>query len=532
MPRYAMTEPPSSPALRSNAASALGGRGVRVPAHAVLDVLFDGRRIWSIDASSRPKDDGLCVVPWPPALRPYLDGIAQVTVRDHVTHQVLLDEGLAFGSRQERVRVVDPSGRPLALDKWGDLVQPFDSADDGAIGVTLEQTAEVLDALRSECGVPAFVTYGTLLGAVRDEELIGHDNDIDVAYLSAYDHPADIARESFQIQHKLSRRGWKVRRVSGGFVQVGFERPDTVVPHVDVFASFYALDRFYQVFAVEAALPRAAILPLGEVTLHGKRLPAPADPEALLEATYGPSWRVPDPSFEFNAPEETRRRIGGRGGWLGGYHARRRYWKELYSSDRSAAVPDEPSAFARWVGEREAAATSVVDIGSGTGRDALWFASSGHRVLGLDYVPVAVDRARAKAKAEGLTASFEYFDLGDLRQVLAMGGRLAHDGHPHVLYGRFLLQALEDAGRHNLWRLARLALRSGGRLYLEFRTGKDARQRHAFGEHFRRFLAGKVVVEEIESYGGEVENREEGRGLAVYRDEDPHVCRLVARWRR
>ena len=529
-----MTHSQSPPESVPDAISpGLDTRGVRLPAGAVVDVLFDGRRIWSIDPTFHAKDDeGLGLVAWPQALRPYLDGVTQVTVRDHVSHEILLDEELSFGSSRERVRVADSSGDPLAFDKWGNLVRPFDSADDGAITAALEQTAEVLDALRQECEVPAFITYGTLLGAIRDGEVIGHDNDIDVAYLSAHDHPVDIARESFQIQHQLSRGGREVQRISAGFVQVSFERSEAVVGHVDVFACFHALDRFYQVFAVEADLPRSAILPLGEVTLHGVRLPAPANPEAVLEATYGPSWRVPDPSFEFNAAERTRRRIGGRGGWFGGYSARRKYWKDFYSGDRSAAIPEEPSPFARWVSEREPGPTSLVDIGSGTGRDTLWFARRGNRALGLDYVSSAVDHARATAEAEGLTASFEYFDLYDLRQVLAFGARLAHDPHRHVLYGRFLLHALEDAGRHNLWRLAGTALRAGGQLYLEFRTGKDADQPHEFGEHFRRFLDGDVVAGEIESSGGQVEHSEEGHGLAVYRHEDPHVCRLVASWQR
>lgn len=524
-----MSTSPSSHAAPGSASAAVDVRGVTVAGDAILDVLFDGRRVWSVDPSLAAGDGGAAtLVPWPPALLPYLDGVTQVQVRHHITHEVLVDQELEFGSARDRVRVVDSAGQPLVLDKWGDLVQPFDSVDESAIRATVDRAAEILQVLREDCGVPAFVTYGTLLGAVRDGRLIGHDNDIDVAYLSDHDHPADVARESFRIQHTLARRGWKAQRISGGFLQVTFEDQGSI--HFDVFACFHVDGRFYQVFAVEADLPRSAIVPLDEVSLHGRRLPAPADPEALLAATYGPTWRVPDPSFDFSPDEETKRKIGGRGGWLGGYHARRRYWREFYSSGRSAAVPDEPSAFARWANERETSSAPVVDIGCGTGRDAFWFARSGHRVLGLDYVPAVLDAAQARAEAKGLDARFEYFDLYDLRQVLATGGRLAHDDDRYLVYGRFLLHALEDAGRHNLWRLASTALRSGGRLYLEFRTGEDANEPHVFGEHFRRYMSGDDVVAEVESYGGSIEHREEGRGLAVYKEEDPHVCRLVARW--
>lgn len=495
---------------------------------AVLDVLFDDRRIWSVDRSMREGDDeGL--VPWPDALRRYLNGVTRVTLRDHVSGETILEEELTLGSSGARIQVVDAAGEPLALSKWGDLVRPFDSTRDTALQATIDQTSEVLDALRDDCGLPAFITYGTLLGAVRHGKFIGHDDDVDVAYLSAHDHPADVARESFEVQRILRRRGWAMRRFSAGFLQASFEGSDGVTRHVDVFACFHVLDRFYQVFAVAADLPRSSILPLGEATLYGRALPAPADPDALLEATYGPAWRVPDPSFQFKIPSETRRRIGG---WLGGYHMNVKYWEEFYRSRRSADVPDEPSAFARWVGEREPASTDVVDVGSGTGRDALWFARSGHQVLGLDYARAAVEHAGAAAEAQGLTAGFEFFDLYDLRQVLATGGRLAQDDRAHVLYGRFLVHAIEDVGRHHLWRLAELALRPGGRLYLEFRTGEDADAPHEFGEHFRRYLSPDLVVEELEGRGGRIEHREVGHGLAVYKHEDPHVCRLVASFER
>lgn len=207
----------------------------------------------------------------------------------------------------------------------------------------------------------------------------------------------------------------------------------------------------------------------------------------------------------------------------------REYWDTFYRSKGSTAVPHEPSAFARWVAARAAPSKWIVDIGSGTGRDALWFARSGYRVLGLDYATTAVEQTRAAAEQADLPAAFEVFDLYDVEHVLAMGARLSADG-PKTMYGRFLVHALEDGGRHHLWDLARTALGPGEGLCLEFRTGKDAATSHAFGEHFRRLLDPDVVVDEIESRGGYVEYREDGHGLAPFRDEDPHVCRLVVGW--
>jgi len=70
----------------------------------------------------------------------------------------------------------------------------------------------------------------------------------------------------------------------------------------------------------------------------------------------------------------------------------------------------------------------------------------------------------------------------------------------------------------------------GGTFYLEFRTGKDAGKQHVFGEHFRLYLDGQQVVDELEGLGAEILHHEEGHGLAVYQEEDPHVARLAVRW--
>lgn len=519
-----------TPTPTGSARSSVDADELRLPAEwgSVLDVLIDDQRVWSLTPARDAASGGRTRrVPWPQPLRRYLDGAARVTIREHVSGRVLFDEECRFGSADTRVRVVDAAGWPLALDKGGQLQRCFDGGSAAMVGSLLDSVEELLAVVRDHCGLPAFLSFGALLGAVREGALLGHDSDADVSYLSAYEHPTDVARESYGIERTFHRHGYTTLRFSAADFKVLVGNADGGTLGIDVFGGFVVEDWLYVLPNVRAKLPRSAIVPLGEVELEGRRLPAPADPPALLAATYGESWRVPDPSFHFEVPEETKRRLNG---WLRGNIAHRPHWDQFYRGPAAAAVPTEPSAFARWVGERESASTALVDIGSGNGRDAVWFARQGYRVTGFDYSGPALRQSRAAAKSAGVSATFEAVNLYDLRYVLATGARLAHEDGPRALYARFLPHALEDVGRHQLWRLARMALRPGGRLYLEFRTRKDARKPHEFGKHFRRFLKPDTVVRELEARGGHVEHREEGHGLAVYRDEDPHVCRIVARW--
>jgi SAM-dependent methyltransferase len=61
----------------------------------------------------------------------------------------------------------------------------------------------------------------------------------------------------------------------------------------------------------------------------------------------------------------------------------------------------------------------VLDAGCGTGENALFLASLGRRVLGVDAAPTAIARAREKAAQRGLPAAFlvaDALDLGKLRR--------------------------------------------------------------------------------------------------------------------
>jgi SAM-dependent methyltransferase len=511
-------------------------QGVLLPAsvdgQTVYDVVLNGHAAWSVT----PERDGdRCAegwfFAWPTSLRRHLVGRAEVVVSAHHGDEVLGRTTMVFGEDASReVSVSDNQGNPLVIDKWGALIRPLSAEAGSTLDELMDEVERLLADLHSSTGLPAFICYGTLLGAVRDGRLIGHDNDIDLAYLSAAEHPVDVVREGFRVERALREAGWVVRRGSGVRLNVRVRLRDGAIRFVDVFTAHWTEGRLYIPSDTGFELPRDTVTPLTTVQLMGRHLPAPGRSELLLEATYGPRWRVPDPSFRYETPRWLTRRLNG---WFGGVSVGRKFW-DGFAAGRVGRVPAEPTPFARWVAQAYPTDRPLVDLGTGTGRDAIWFAREHHRqVVGLDFVPGLLRRAERRAR-DSETAdrvTFTELNLNDARQVLALGAQLSRNEDPVDLYARFTFHDLVPAGRGNLLRLASMSLRRGGHLFLEFRTAADRDRPRAFPEHpLRHFLDPDQVTRRIRRHGGEVVERVTGTGLAVFEGEDPHVCRLVAAW--
>jgi SAM-dependent methyltransferase len=60
---------------------------------------------------------------------------------------------------------------------------------------------------------------------------------------------------------------------------------------------------------------------------------------------------------------------------------------------------------------------SAVDIGCGTGDSSIYLARQGWRVTGVDFVPKALDKARAKAAAAGVAIDFAHADVTQLSRA-------------------------------------------------------------------------------------------------------------------
>jgi SAM-dependent methyltransferase len=498
----------------------------------VLDVLFDGERVWSFhlprDAARR--QDGAFVVPWPNQLRRFLSGQTVMTLREHVSGADMYAGEVAFDRTDARTHVADEAGRPLAIDKSGRLQRMFSSRQPEHMAPLLDRIEDVLRLLTDEAGVAAFPVYGTLLGAVREGSFIGHDSDADLGYLSNYEHPADAMLESFRIQRMLHRNGYQTRRYSGGAMKVFIKEADGAVRGLDVFMGFMLEGELNLMGEVRAPFRKEWILPLGECVLEGRTLPCPREPDRMLAAMYGPNWRTPDPAFHFATPRSTNRRFNG---WFRALRFKRDQWDQFYNVGPGRTLRDEPSGFARWMVEREGGdlhGKRVIDVGCGTGADALWFARRGAEVTGYDYVPRASIGAARTAKSERLAVRFAALNLAELRSLLPTGALLAQEATPRIVYARFVADTLSVESRGYLWRFADMALRHGGRFYLQFLVdGRLSTRAFAAENHLARINADRVV-RELEHRGAKVSYREQ---LQVGEDgsgRGPRVCRLVVEW--
>jgi hypothetical protein len=424
------------------------------------------------------------------------------------------------------VRIADKDGHPLCVDKVGHLTRSFAATAEATREEILAGTGRVLRDLH-EIGVEAYLNYGALLGAVRDGAMIVHDSDTDLCYYSRHTSPADIVAESYRVERGLTARGWRLLRLSGADLKVLLELGDGRICHVDVFAAFHLDGVFYQFGNRSGPLPPEAVVPLSTVDLHGHAFPAPADPEAMLAFLYGPGWRVPDPSFRYRDPLPGVRRLDG---WFRGFRTRMPEWG-TYWDDPASPQPEEESEFARWVHGRTSPGDAIVEFGAGNGADAVFFARHDRTVLATDYSRVVLPRLRARARRHraglGTRLRAEHLFLGDLRHALWLGARLAR--RRQHLYARQLVGCLDPAERANLWRIASMALRRGGRLHLEFSAPAFAARSPA-PEGLVQRVDPRTVVAEIEAAGGAVELLEVGRGVDLAGRDDPAVCRLVASW--
>ena len=491
-----------------------------------MDMLVDGRRVYSFWVHRDGSRAGGRIgsrwrVPWPRTLQEFLDGTARFTVVVHETGETGLRRGgdARLGLRPDRdpqpqrpaaqPRQVLAPGRHLRQPQRREQVEPL-----------LDAIEVVLARAPQDAGIEAFLAYGTLLGAVREGKLLGHDGDADLGYVSHHTHPVDVIRESFRLQRDARRARLPDHPLLGARLQGRRRRGRRRGPRPR---------RLRRLPDGRPPLPDGGdpgarsrsrgSIPLGTTTLEGRTFPAPADPDKLLTAMYGP-WRTPDPAFQFAPPDHDRApaqrlvpRAARRPGQVG---------PDLLAQCRRPLAPSRRRSW-HWARRARADAATYVDLGCGRGvRRAVDGRSRGAvGRAGLPGPRSYADGGSARPRRRRVT--FWRCNLLELRDVLPAGAILARRpgrtaphrtpprGHAHAARAAAPVAAGPDG-----------AGRRGRRPALPGVPGPLRRRRLRPGSCTSSGAAPRMLVAELERAGATIVHRETHRGCPTRRT--PRRC--------
>ena len=183
----------------------------------------------------------------------------------------------------------------LALGPHG-LTQTFDLKSDKQKDLTYQRLSTFLSQLVNEFGVDAFVSSGTLLGFVRQGEFLGHDDDLDICYISKESTHEGIVRERNEIKVFLNGKGYRV--TDSDVAHLWVHTGDNIM--FDLFTGWIENNRCMMNPLPLPGVAASDVLPLKTLKSHWYPIMMPANPEALMELNYGKSWKVPDPLWKFD----------------------------------------------------------------------------------------------------------------------------------------------------------------------------------------------------------------------------------------
>lgn len=204
------------------------------------------------------------------------------------------------------------------------------------------------------------------------------------------------------------------------------------------------------------------------------------------------------------------------------------YWDSFYKNNHKHT----PSQFCVCVLTEIDSDAIVIELGSGNGRDAHYFASQGRVTIAIDLSLQAVKSCEEEAKVRNISHStFFQGDITNCSYVkkIVEYARDQANGKALCFYSRFVMHSLDAEQELKFLNILSENMQMNEYVYFEFRSKEDSELKKHYGGHFRRYIDTDVFIQLLSERGFAIDYLITGKGMAKFREEDPYVSRIIAR---
>ena len=159
-----------------------------------------------------------------------------------------------------------------------------------------------------------WITAGTLLGIVRENNFLAHDKDVDIGVPAQYIILWDYLIKAFQEEGFALKHEWKVKKQK---ISLAFTREEE---KVDLYFFFdEGKFSYHYVFGpsekhgwdqpdvVANVFAKQLFQQLKEIDFKGISVFVPSDPLTYIKTRYGDGWCAPDPGYNYFTGCKARR---------------------------------------------------------------------------------------------------------------------------------------------------------------------------------------------------------------------------------
>ena len=208
----------------------------------------------------------------------------------------------------------------------------------------------------------------------------------------------------------------------------------------------------------------------------------------------------------------------------------RKYWDSYYQQHGKDKGINVCSTFAKFCLDKffKKEELNIVELGSGNGRDAIYFAHHKLNIIAIDQSTTAIDLEKENLKDE-ITQYLHPKALDFVNEDYSKYGLI------DVFYSRFTIHAITKNDEELLLPNVYRALNIGGLFCIEVRTtkdplfgvGEDCGDNTFITDHKRRFIDSHVFLNQALTLGFELLYFTEENDLSIYKNDNPVLMRLI-----